>query len=73
MKPTIPLKLSAIAFTVLWSGWMLWVGGSYEPAIITILAISGSIAGFLWYRVMRWCFRLMRLLPDIGAGPSAAH
>ena len=73
MKPTIPLKLSAIAFTVLWSGLMLWVGGSYEPAIIIMLAFCGSVAGFLWYRAMRWCFRLMRLLPNQNAHPSAAR
>ena len=64
MTPTTPLKLCAIAFTVLWSGWMLWSSGSYEPANIIILAVCGSIAGYLWYRIMRWCFRLMRLLPS---------
>ncbi|MGH6710187.1 MAG: hypothetical protein ACREEK_14560 [Bradyrhizobium sp.] len=73
MTPTTPLKLSAIAFTVLWSGWMLWSSGSYEPANIIILAVCGSIAGYLWYRMMRWCFRRMRLLPDDNAGPSATH
>jgi hypothetical protein len=73
MTPTTPLKLSAIAFTVLWSGWMLWWSGSYEPANIIILAVCGSVAGYLWYRMMRWCFRRMRLLPDDSAGPSATH
>ncbi|MBR1266614.1 hypothetical protein JQ629_03735 [Bradyrhizobium sp. AUGA SZCCT0222] len=73
MKPTTPLKLSATAFTVLWSGWMLWVGGNYEPAVIAILAISGSIAGYLWYRSMHWCFRLMRLLPNTRASANAAR
>ena len=71
MTPTTPLKLCAIAFTVLWSGWMLWSSGSYEPANIIILAVCGSIAGYLWYRIMRWCFRRMHLLPDHGAGPGA--
>ena len=71
MTPTIPLKLSAFAFAVLWSGWMMWL--SHEPATLFITAICGSVAGYLWYRIMRWCFRLMRLLPDIGAGPSAAR
>jgi glycopeptide antibiotics resistance protein len=71
MTPTTPLKLCAIAFTVLWSGWMLWSSGSYEPANIIILAVCGSIAGYLWYRIMRWCFRRMHQLPDNGAGPGA--
>jgi hypothetical protein len=71
MKPTIPLKLSAIAFAVLWSGWMLWL--SDEPGTLGITAICATVAGLLWYRIMRWCFRLMRLLPDIGPDPSAAR
>ena len=71
MTPTTPLKLSAIAFTVLWSGWMLWSSGSYEPANIIILAVCGSVAGYLWYRIMRWCFRRMHLLPDNGIDPGA--
>ena len=73
MTPTTPLKLCAIAFTVLWSGWMLWSSGSYEPANIIIWAVCGSIAGYLWYRGMRWCFRRMHLLPDNSAGPGATH
>ena len=71
MKPTIPLKLSAIGFTVLWSGWMLWSSGSYTPANIIILAVCGSVAGYLWYRMMRWCFRRMKMLPSNGADPGA--
>ena len=63
VQPTTPLKLSAIAFVVLWSGWMVWSSGSYEPANVLILTTCGCIAGYLWYRIMRWCFRLMRLLP----------
>jgi hypothetical protein len=71
MKPTMVLKLSAIAFAVLWSGWMVFL--SDEPNTLAITAVCGSVAGWLWYHIMRWCFRLMRLLPDIGAGPSAAR
>ena len=36
MKPTIPLKLSAFAFTVLWSGWMLWVAEAMSPPSLAI-------------------------------------
>jgi hypothetical protein len=68
MKPTIILKLSAIAFAVVWSGWVVFL--SDQPSTLVITAICGSVAGYLWYRIMSWCFRLMRLLP---AGPSAAR
>jgi membrane associated rhomboid family serine protease len=71
MKPTIPLKLSAFAFAVLWSGWMVFLSG--EPSTLVVTAICGAVAGWLWYRIMRWCFRRMRLLPNIGAGTSAAR
>jgi hypothetical protein len=57
------LKLSAIAFTVFWTGGMLWWSGEYQPANIIILVICGTIAGYLWYLGMRWAFQLLHLLP----------
>ena len=69
MKPTIPLILSAIAFAVLWSGWVACL--SHEPRTLAITAACAFVAAFLWYRVMRWCFRLMRLLPRHHARSSA--
>ena len=71
MKPTTPLKLSAIAFTVLWSGWMSWWSGSYDPANIIILSVCGAIAGYICYRAMHWSFRRMSLLPHHGIDPGA--
>jgi hypothetical protein len=73
MKPTTPLKRSAIAFTVLWSGWMLWWSGSYDPANIIILAGCGALAGCAWYYAMRWVFRFIHLLPqnDHSVDPGA--
>jgi hypothetical protein len=56
MNPTKQLKLSAIAFTVVWAGWMLWWSGSLDPANVIILAICGAAAGYFWYRAMRWIF-----------------
>jgi hypothetical protein len=63
MDPTTRLKLSGAAFTILWTGWMLWWSGSFDLANIIILAICGSLAGYAWYRVMRWQFRRKGLLP----------
>jgi hypothetical protein len=71
MKPTTPLKLSAIAFTVLWCGWMLWWSGTYDRASVIILAICGAVAGYLWYLAMRWWFRRISLLPR-NTGDSSA-
>ena len=71
MKPTTPLILSAIAFALLWSGWMVLL--SDQPSTLAITAICAVVAGVLWYRIMRWCFRRMRLLPAVGTGPSAAR
>ena len=63
MDPTTRLKLSGAAFTILWTGWMLWWSGSFDLANIIILAICGGVAGYAWYRVMRWQFRRTSLLP----------
>ena len=71
MKPTIPLILSAIAFALLWSGWVAYL--SHEPRTLAVTATCAFVASCLWYRIMRWCFRHMRLLPDMGAGSSAAR
>ena len=71
MKPTTPLKLSAIAFTVLWSGWMLWWSGEYDPGNVIIVSVCGAIAGYIWYRGMHWSFRRMRRLPHGGIESGA--
>ena len=71
MKPTTPLKLSAIAFAVLWTGWMIWSSGSFERANAVILSIGGAVAGYLWYLAMRWWFRRSGLLPDDKNPPAS--
>ena len=63
MKPTTPLKLCSMAFALLWSGWMLWSGGSIDRASVVILGIIGALAGVAWYFAMRFVFRFIRLLP----------
>jgi hypothetical protein len=40
---------------------------SDEPGTLGITAICALVAGWLWYRIMRWCFRQMRLLPAAAA------
>ena len=71
MKPTISLQLSAVAFTVFWFGSMQWVSGTDDLSISLILAFCSAAAGFFWYRLMRWSFRHMRLLPFDGMNPGA--
>jgi hypothetical protein len=56
---TWPLKLGAIAFAVLWAGWMMLSSGSQDLVSITILAACAALAGYAWYRMMRWSFRHM--------------
>ncbi|QWG14393.1 hypothetical protein KMZ29_06895 [Bradyrhizobium sediminis] len=69
MNPGTSLKLSAIAFTVLWTGWMLWWGGSFERANVILLMICGIVAGYVWYRAMRWQFQRTGMLPR-NEGPA---
>ncbi|MFH1343258.1 MAG: hypothetical protein ABIL01_18930 [Pseudomonadota bacterium] len=66
MNPIARLKLSSVFFAVFWVGGMLWWSGAYEPANIVILSVCGAVAGYFWYRAMRWQFRLMGLLPREG-------
>ena len=63
MNPATSLKLSAIAFTVLWTGWMLWWSGSSDRVNIMVLAICGVLVGYAWYRAMHWQFRRRGMLP----------
>lgn len=62
-NPVTSLKLGAIAFTVLWIGWMLWWSGSFDRVNIIMLTICGCVAGYGWYRAMRWQFQRSGLLP----------
>lgn len=42
---------------------MPWWSGEYHPAYIILLAICGTIGGYLWYLAMRWVFQRMHLFP----------
>jgi hypothetical protein len=63
MNPITQLKLCAIMFTVLWTGWMVWSSGSLDRVNVLMMAICGAAAGYAWYRVMRWQFRRSDMLP----------
>jgi hypothetical protein len=44
---------------------MLWWSGIYDAPNIIILPICGSLAGYGWYRIMRWQFRRRGVLPSV--------
>ena len=71
MKPTNSLQLSAFAFTIFWFGGMLWVSGTSDLSTIFTLALCSAATGYAWYRLMRWSFRHMSLLPFDGMNPGA--
>ena len=54
MKPSARLKLATVFFIVFWTAAMLWWSGSLEWANIITTAIGGAVAGYSWYRFMRW-------------------
>ena len=47
MDQATRLKWAAVAFTIFWIGGMLWWSGEYHPAHIVILAVCGSVGGYL--------------------------
>ena len=49
--------------SVFWTVGMLWWSEAFAPAHVIILSICGALAGYFWYRAMRWQFRLMGMLP----------
>jgi len=67
------LKLSAVAFTIFWVGGMLWWSGEVHPASIVILSVCGALAGYFWFRAMRWWFQRVRLLTHDGIDSGAGH
>ena len=62
MNAATRLKWCAIGFTVFWTGGMLWWSGSFDIPSIVILPICGGLAGYFWYRAMRWQFQRMGML-----------
>ncbi len=63
MHPETPLKLSSAAFGLIWTVWMVWWTGEFNAVGIGIFVVCGALAGWLWFRGMRWYFRRTGLLP----------
>ena len=63
MNTGTQLKLCAVMFTVLWTGWMLWSSGSLDHVNVILLSTCGIAAGYAWYRAMRWQFKRSGMLP----------
>lgn len=63
MNPETPLKLNSIAFAILWTAWMVWWSGAFNPVNVGIMAACGALAAWLWFLGMRWYFRRVGLLP----------
>ena len=63
MNPTTPLKLSAVAFAVLWTVGMVWWSGDFDRVNTIIMTICGIAAGYAWYRAMLWQSRRRGTLP----------
>jgi hypothetical protein len=55
--PSMPLRLGAVAFAVLWTLWMLSWSGSFDRIDAVTLSICGAVVGYAWYRAMRWQFQ----------------
>jgi hypothetical protein len=75
MNPLTALKFGAIAFAILWVGWMLWWSGSVDRVHVIMLSICGGVAAFAWYRSMRWLFVRRGALPrhEHSAEPTTKH
>jgi len=63
MHPETPLKLSSIAFAILWTVWMVWWTDNFSAVNIGILSTCAAVEGWLWFLGMRWYFRRRGLLP----------
>ena len=74
-NPAISLKWSSIVFGLLWTGWMVWFTGSFNPAGVISFAVCGVMVGYFWYLAMRFVFKRAGLFSgqaDGGTG-TAPH
>jgi hypothetical protein len=61
MRSETVLKLSAVVFAVLWTGFMWWDRAPLETSGVIALMVCGALAGVLWYwlygKWFRWYFQ----------------
>jgi len=63
MDTPLRRNLSALAFALFWTVFMVWWSGDYGTANIGILAVCGLIAGAVWV----WGMGRMQRRRDAGA------
>lgn len=52
MQLSSRLKLGSMLFGALWALAMFWLSGNYSVTNGVILAVSGAVVGYVWYRLM---------------------
>jgi hypothetical protein len=57
MRPETVLKLSAVAFALLWTALMWWRSAPLETSGAVALVVCGAIAGAVWYWLYGKWFR----------------
>jgi len=57
MRNETLLRLSAVVFAVLWTLLMWWTRGPMDGVSLSVLAVSGGVAGVLWYWLYGKWFR----------------
>ena len=56
------LKFASLTFAVLWTCWMIWSLSPLQIEQVGMLAISGALAGLVWYWASAFWYR-WRLFP----------
>jgi hypothetical protein len=54
MHPSTRLKLASLLFAMLWTVGMVWFSGLFNTVNVLITSFAGAVAGYAWYRLMRW-------------------
>src|SRR4051812_7316201 len=71
-NPLARLKLSAVAFAVLWTGWMLWWSGSFDRANVIIRRSAVSWPDMLGIAACAGIFSVPARFREINARPGSA-
>jgi small-conductance mechanosensitive channel len=70
MTYRLRLKLAALIFAILWTGWMMWWSAARQPADFVMISICGVLVGLVWYWSIRWYrgYLARKLFPRKRAG-----